>query len=313
MLAWAVFVPKSFNWVEPLEYRVEQGASHWSIANDLEEKGVIKSGLIFSAWSIASGNYAKLQAGTYELSPSMSVVSIVRHLSRGEIATRKLKILEGWTAQTIANYLEVNSYSKDDFLAAVYVFNKPLPESAADKPKESSLEGYLFPDTYYIPIDATGKDVAQLMLKNFDKKLTPELREEILRQNKKVFEIVTMASILEKEVRLVEDKKIVAGILWKRLEAGMPLQVDATINYITGKSLARAAIKDTKIDSPYNTYQYQGLPKGPIANPGIKSITAAIYPTESSYWYYLSADGSGKTIFSKTFAEHSLAIATYLR
>ena len=122
-----------------------------------------------------------------------------------------------------------------------------------------------------------------------------------------------MASILEKEVKTTEDKKIVSGILWKRLVNDMSLQIDSTINYITNKSEARVAIKDTKIDSPYNTYKYQGLPLGPISNPGIDSILAAIYPIESPYWYYLSASTTGKTIFSKTLLEHNQAVAKYLK
>ena len=122
-----------------------------------------------------------------------------------------------------------------------------------------------------------------------------------------------MASILEKEVVSLHDKKIVAGILWKRIANGVPLQVDSTINYITQKNNASVSVKDTDIDSPYNTYKYSGLPKGPISNPGIDSIMAAIYPTKSQYWYYLSADGTGKTIFSQTLEEHAAAIAKYLK
>jgi len=147
------------------------------------------------------------------------------------------------------------------------------------------------------------------MLSNFEKKLTQELKDEIQKQKKSVFDIITMAAMLEKEVRTLSDKKIVSGILWKRLEAGMPLQIDATINYITGKSDPGATIKDTKIDSPYNTYKYKGLPKGPISNPGMSSITAAIEPTDSPYWFYLS---DGATYFSKTLEEHNVNKAKYL-
>ena len=147
------------------------------------------------------------------------------------------------------------------------------------------------------------------MLVNFDKKLTPELRTQIQKQKKTIFEIITMASMIEKEVRSLNDKKIVSGILWKRISIGMPLQLDATINYITDKNDPGVAIKDTKIDSPYNTYKYKGLPKGPISNPGIDSTTAAIYPTQTKYWYYLT---DGTTIFSETLQQHNEAKAKYL-
>jgi len=122
-----------------------------------------------------------------------------------------------------------------------------------------------------------------------------------------------MASMIEKEVQTPEDKKMVSGILWKRITEGMPLQVDATVNYITGKHDKGVQIKDTVIDSPYNTYKYYGLPKGPISNPGMDSIQAAIYPQKSVYWYYLSATKTGETIFSKTLEEHNLAISKYLK
>jgi UPF0755 protein len=128
-------------------------------------------------------------------------------------------------------------------------------------------------------------------------------------KGKSVFEIITMASMLEKEVRSLEDKKIVSGILWKRMEVGMPLQLDATINYITVKSNPGVAVKYTKIDSTYNTYKYVGLPKGPISNPGMNSIIAAINPKDSPYWFYLS---DGRTIFSKTFEDHCTNKAKYL-
>ena len=118
-----------------------------------------------------------------------------------------------------------------------------------------------------------------------------------------------MASLLEKEVRTLDDKKIASGILWKRLGVGMPLQLDATVNYITGKSDASVLFKDAKIDSPYNTYKYKGLPKGPISNPGIDSIMAAIYPIQTKYWFYLS---DGITHFSETLQQHNAAKRRYL-
>jgi UPF0755 protein len=148
------------------------------------------------------------------------------------------------------------------------------------------------------------------MLSNFSKKLNTGLREQIISQKKTVFEIITMASVIEKEVRTMDDKKIVSGIFWKRLETDMALQSCATVNYITGKNDPGVSLKDLEIDSPYNTYKYRGLPKGPISNPGLDSILSAIYPDQSKYWYYLSTS-TGKIIFSKTFAEHRAAQAKY--
>ena len=176
----------------------------------------------------------------------------------------------------------------------------------------TSLEGFLFPDTYQFPYRIKSEEIVRRMLNNFEKKLTPDLREEIENQGKTIFEIVTMASLIEKEVRTLEDKKIVSGILWKRLESKIPLQVDATITYITDKKTTKISIEETKIDSPYNTYKYLGLPLGPICNPGLESIIAAIHLQDSKFWFYLSTP-EGETIFSKTLKDHNIAQDLYLK
>ncbi len=154
------------------------------------------------------------------------------------------------------------------------------------------------------------------MLENFSSKFSLDLRAETMKQEKTIYQIITMASLIEKEVTSESDRALVSGILWKRLSLGIPLQVDATINYIkkergTSSPSGKISILDTKIESLYNTYKYAGLPKGPIDNPGISAIKAAIHPKESPYLYYLSAP-DGKTIFSKTLGEHNAAKAKYL-
>jgi len=179
-----------------------------------------------------------------------------------------------------------------------------------DKPLDKNLEGYLFPDTYNIEKNDGVKKIVEKMLENFGIKLDSQLREEIQKQGKSVFEIITMASLIEKEVRIYIDKETVSGVLWKRLDSNMPLQVDATIVYVTGKKTVSK--EETKIDSLYNTYKYLGLPFGPICNPGLDSIKAAIYPKESKYWYYLSTL-EGETIFSRTLEEHNMNKAKHLK
>ncbi|MEK7149015.1 MAG: endolytic transglycosylase MltG, partial [Patescibacteria group bacterium] len=180
------------------------------------------------------------------------------------------------------------------------------------------LEGYLFPDTYRLYKDASADDVIRKMLGNFDRKLTKDMRNEIILQRKTIYEIVTIASLIEKEVKSPEDKVLVSGILWKRLQLKIALQVDASIIYIktNGRSQLNGGEKvlyeDLKIDSPYNTYKYRGLPPGPISNPGLESIEAAIYPKQSPYLFYISTP-DGKTIYSKTLEEHNTAVAKYLR
>ena len=184
-------------------------------------------------------------------------------------------------------------------------------EFLKEKPENASLEGYLFPDTYEIKKGESLENVIRKMLDNFDKKITNDLREEIKTQNRTLYQVLTMASLLEREVKSYEHRQIAAGILWKRLRNGWPLHVDATLVYITGKGSEELTKDDLEIDSPYNTYKYYGLPAGPICNPGIDSIKAAVDYKESDYWFYLTTP-SGQTEFSKTLNEHNIKRFEYL-
>ncbi len=151
------------------------------------------------------------------------------------------------------------------------------------------------------------------MLNNFDGKLTDEMQNNIAEQDKTIYEIVTMASIIEKEVRTLEDMEIVSGIFWDRIKYGQPLESCATLAYVLGVNKEQYSIEDTKIDSPYNTYRNPGLPPGPICNPGLNAIKAAIYPQYTEYNYFLSRQDTGETVFSKTLEEHNRNKARYLR
>jgi UPF0755 protein len=183
----------------------------------------------------------------------------------------------------------------------------------ADKPKSYGLEGYLFPDTYRIFNQAPVLDVIEKMLGNLDAKFTPMMRADIARQGRTIYQVITLASIIEKEVRIAEDRKIVSGIFWNRLAIGQALGSDATLSYILGDKDAAHSIEQTKIDSPYNTYHYAGLPPGPICNPSLDAIIAAIYPAATDYYYFLTDPKSGKTIFSKTLEEHNRNKQKYLK
>ena len=284
--------------------------------------------MFFRIYVLAKGVAGELKAGEYKLSPTMNIPEIVNKLVSGEGIKRKITIIEGWNLRDIAWYFENKGmFMAEEFFEIAgfpmidYSQNTDLPrpkdfsqkyDFLKDKPKNLSLEGYLFPDTYEISSEEHLEQIIGKMLANFGKKLTPNLRKETAKQGKSIFEIITMASLLEKEVKTFEDKKIVSGILWKRLENNIPLQVDATITYITGKKTTKISKRETEIDSPYNTYKYAGLPLGPICNPGLESIKAAIYPKFTPYWYYLSTP-EGKTIFSKTLKEHNIAKAKYLK
>ncbi len=308
-------------------FEIKKGESIFEIAKHLEEEGFIKNRYLFVGLAVLRGKERQLKAAKYILSPSMTPQEILDILSKGKAPVVKITIPEGWSLKEIAQYLEDKNlcqkeeffeivgwpgvdYSKEKNLSQAQDFSNEFP-FLKDKPKNVSLEGYLFPDTYFVKRTATCQEIVKMFLENFSKKLTPDLQEEIKKQKKTIFEIVTMASLLEKEVKTKEDKEIVAGILWKRQKAGIPLQVDATISYITGRKTTKITFEELQIDSPYNTYKYLGLPLGPISNPGIESILAAIYPKQSNYWYYLSTP-EGETIFSKTLFQHNKNKAKYL-
>ena len=298
-----VYVPLNPSSHENVIFTVQNGWSDDQIAMDLQKMGIIRSNYFFKFYAILSLKHSKLQAGEYNLSPRMSAYDIVNQMARGGVIKDKVVILEGWSVNDIGKYLQSKGICSQDYFISLAEKDYSAQFSfLQDKPKTAGLEGYLFPDTYQISQGESCENILDAMLSNFNQKLTPTMRSDIASQKKSIFNIVTMASLLEKEVRTLDDKKIVSGILWKRLSINMPLQLDSTIVYITGD--ANISVADKAINSPYNTYKYYGLPKGPISNPGIDSITAAIYPKATNYWYYLT---DGKTIFSETLDQHNRA------
>jgi UPF0755 protein len=207
------------------------------------------------------------------------------------------------------------------FPAVDYRQSKDLPQLAdwpaqfdflKDKPKYVGLEGYLFPDTYRVYADATIKDIVTKMLENFGKKLTPEMRLEIAKQKKTIFQVVTVASLVEAEARSDADRHLVADIIWRRLAFGMPLQLDSTVNYATGGKKAAISLAEQALNSPYNTYRYPGLPLGPINNPALTALQSAIYPEENNYWYFLTGT-DGKMYYAKDLNGHNINKYRYLK
>jgi len=307
-----IYLPINKTSKEEIIFSVRKGEGTKEIAINLEREKLTKMATLFRIYTIFAGISNKLQAGEYSLSPSMIMPEIAKKFVSGDIIEEQITIIEGWDLRDLAEYLRGKGFNKDEFLQLTKKDFSGDYDFLKDKPKDLSLEGYIFPDTYKMKKGETLEDIINKTLQNFDKRLTQGLRQEIKNQNKTIFEIVTMASMIEKEVKTLEDKKIVSGILWKRLQNDIPLQVDATISFITGRKGDSVSIEETKIDSPYNTYKYRGLPLGPICNPGLESIIAAIYPESSDYWYYLSTP-DGKIIFSKTLEEHNIAKEKYLK
>lgn len=265
---------------------IEQGQGLEEIAQNLKAEKVIRNKWTFVFYVWLQGKTANLQAGKYSLNSSMNVSEIAKKIISGGIVPKgtKVTIPEGFSNRQIEERL-IN-----------------LEIIAEDNELPNELEGYLFPDTYYFEKNSSIEEVIKKIRDNFDKKT------ESLTINS---EIIILASIVQNEVNSVKDMSRVAGIFYNRLEIGMSLQSDATVNYVTGKKMRQPLIEDTKIESPYNTYLHLGLPPGPISNPGIEAIKAVIYPEDTDYMYFLNPL-DGPTIFSKTFEEHNANKRKYL-
>ncbi len=316
---------------DDVAFTISKGESVGQIGENLYQADLIKSKFFFKVYARLTKQQANFQAGEYMLNPSLSIKKIVNALVAGQPLSkeRTIKIIEGWNTRDIGQYLENQGMFQGEELLELVGFPKvdyrynnelPMPRNYSsqfafleDKPSHYGLEGYLFPDTYRIFKDATIEDVVEKMLTNFDKKLTQEMRDGTIKQGKTIYEIVIMASLVEKEVQSLEDMQIVSGIFWDRIKNSQPLESCATVAYILGVNKPQYTVEETKIDSPYNTYQNLGLPPGPICNPGLNAIRAAIYPEFTDYNYFLNRFDNKETIFSKTLEEHNRNKAKYLK
>jgi len=300
------------------EFVVASGDSVKDISAKLSANELIGSRFFFEFYIDRQDKEHNMQAGVYALSPSMNIKEIVKILTKGQNINneRAIKIIEGWNNRDIASYFAKEGlFKKERFLQEVKKVDKYANnfKFLQEIPKSYDMEGYLFPDTYKIYKKADLEDVVYKMLNNFDKKITPQMRADIESKNKSLYEIMIMASLIEKEVRKREDMEVVSGIFWNRLKNGQALQSCATLAYVLGENKPVYSTKDTKIDSPYNTYQNPGLPPAPIANPGLQAIKAAINPQETNYNYFLTATKTEKTIFSRTLREHNINKEKYIK
>lgn len=289
-------------------FHIESGQSVKEIANNLEDKGLIKSPLAFY-WYVKSKEMGpNIFAGNFPLSKSMDLNDILNKITQSNQAELSFTIQEGLRIRDIDDKLAKNGLIlSGEFISAVKAFDQwdkyPfLKKNSLELP----LEGYIYPDTYFLePGNFISEQVITHALNNFQKKI-----EGISFQKEKLSEAIIMASIIENEVFGPKDRKIVSGIFWKRLENNWTLGADATLLYITKDRTITAT--DLAIESPYNTRKNLGLPPGPISNPSIESIIAALNPTESPYWFYLTTLDTGEVIYAKTNEEHNLNRSKHL-
>ena len=305
--------PVDENSEETISFQIKKGSTAKEIGKNLKEKNLIKNQTAFYLYTKFNNLGEKIIAGRFLLSKNMNVKKILTAITDPSQAEFIITIQEGITLKDIDQKLvDLTLINPGKFLKAVKDFNgwqyyqfldKKILETLA-----SPLEGYIYPDTYFLdPADFKPEDLIYLTLDNFEKKIT-ELPKS---QSKYSFhQIITMASIIENEVRSFSDRKMVSGILWKRLENAWPLGADATLLYITNDR--KITSEDLEIDSPYNTRKYAGLPPGPVSNPSIESITAAIFPEQSNYWFYLTTLDTGEVIYAETNEEHNANRKKYL-
>jgi UPF0755 protein len=278
-------------------------------AQKLHDGGIIKYPLLFKIQSKLGGYDGNIQPGAATITNGMSYGEILELLITQNRETTKIVIPEGYEVKQIAEKLcEAGLVTWDDFYAALnpddydYRFLKDLPD------RENKMEGYLFPATYEIPAGMSAHDIIDLMLAAFDSQFKDEYYEQAALYGMTVDQVITMASIVERETDSDSERAKVAGVFYNRRNSGMKFQSCATVQYILGERKPVLSIADTQIDSPYNTYLYEGFPIGPICNPGIECIEAALYP-EATDAYYFVLGKDGQHVFSNTYEEHLAAMA----
>lgn len=299
---------------ELIEIHIPYNSSTGQIGEILEGEGIIRSSLFFRLYARYKGYDQKLQAGRYLLSPAMSLEEILTALQKGVVYKEGLRftIPEGFTVEQIAARLAKDGLVDEEAFLEIcreypgrssFAFLLEVPEGV-----KYPLEGYLFPDTYEIRQEVTPEEIIGIMLRRFDEVFSESFRQRAAELGFSVHEIVTIASLVEKEARISHERPLISAVFHNRLKSkNMPyLQSCATVQYVLGETRPVLTYEDLEVDSPYNTYLHPHLPPGPIASPGREAMLAALYPAEVDYLYFVSKeDGSGGHYFSTTLEEHN--------
>lgn len=292
----------------PVSFVIERGESADLIARHLSKQKLIRSPLFFRLYLWLNRLGGSLQAGVFQIPQNSSIVEVVEILQHGQADVR-VTLLEGWRREEMAKYLNSKVDFGEEFLK-----------------ETEGMEGYLFPDTYYVPGWFTAKQLVAMVKDNFESKLQSLQTEQDSAGQKTTLtleEMVLLASIVERETKFPTDRPVVAGILLKRLRNDWPLETDATLQYALANDKVKRVTEafdwwpkeitteDLELDSPYNTRKYRGLPPTPICNPGLAALRAVFFPQENPYWFYLS-DKEGQMHYAQTIEEHSQNVARYL-
>jgi len=308
-LMFEIYTPSN-ELLQEIIFEVEKGKGAEAIARGLKEKGVIKKEWPFLIGYQLFFSPESLKAGEYVFSLPLSTKEVLRMLTEGQVYLYPLTIPEGLTGQEISELLDSSNFvEEEDFREA---FSQKEIISSWDE-EAQNLEGYLFPETYFFPKGTPAKEIVSNMISQFKDVFREEWKRRALEMDLSLREVVILASLVEKETSISEEKNLVSAVFHNRLKRRMKLDCDPTIIYVLkqeGRFTGRLRYKDLKLDTPYNTYLYPGLPPGPICNPGRASLQAALYPAEEDFLYFVSKN-DGNHHFSRTFKEHQRAVLIY--
>ena len=298
---------------EEREFRVVLGESPSAITGHLQQDGIIPNARSFRDYLVYAGLDTTIQAGDYRLSPRMSPLEIAHALQDATPSEIIFNILPGWRMEEIAAALPTSglAFTPETFLEAAASLPAGSPLET-ELPDGASLEGFMFPDSYTVSRQITPHGFVDLLLENFQSKLTSDLRQGFSRQELSLFEAVVLASIVQREAVVEEEMPMIASVFLNRLQTGMKLDADPTVQYAVGYNIDQntwwtnpLSQADLQVNSPYNTYLNWGLPPGPISNPGLNALQAVALPAQTPYYFFRAAcDGSGRHIFAETFEQH---------
>lgn len=289
---------------QPVRLLIPRGASFREAAESLAAHNLIRYPRLFSTYASMRGRDRTIRAGTYTIAHGQGWDDLIHTLHTGRGAVAIVTIVEGWSLRTIVPHLaEALMIPIDSVNAAV----RDMEIRTRLKIPTTTLEGYLFPDTYEFAVGSTARQVIAVLIARFERAWKPEWDARLTALRRTRHEIVTFASIVEKEVRVASERPIVAGVYWNRLRANMFLQADPTVRYAANKYTGRVLYSDLDVKSPYNTYRNPGLPPGPIASPGAAALEATMNPARVPYRFFVAAP-DGHHEFRRTFAEHDIAV-----
>lgn len=312
--------------VASLSFEVQEGESAASLAQRLEEEQVIRHARLFRWYLSRKKLDTRIHAGEYTVSAPITMANVIESLRVGSSQKeRQITIIPGWTLRDIAAYLVGEGVIRNE--QELYALTgesavqkrgqvgfRGTYEVLQDLPRDASLEGYLAPDTYRIFVDEDLEKTIDRLVKHRDGQITDQMKLDLAAAGRTTHDVMTMASMLEREVPREEDMAKVADLFWRRLDNGWGMQADSTVHYIFGKKGDLFTTKEERASTnPWNTYKYAGLPPGPIATPSVEAIRAAIYPEKNDAWYFITTLDTGEVKYGRTFDEHNANVQKYLR